>query len=200
LAVSLSPACASENARPRRAAHSIQEARIRWFGRNAQNPWWPQDRSRALRAARRARAASMPAAPSVPAAGTRGRWHRGLRLPSNCQLASSLGTLRSGESAFECGPDGALRVHRVVDHRHHAEEAVNHSGVFLVLHSPAGTAQCLGLAFAVIVQHVAFSGDDDRRGDLGKARSFDRRGPPIICILRAAQIVIAEPNHRVSRQ
>ena len=81
------------------------------------------------------------------------------------------------ESAFEGGPDLALGVHRIVDDRDHAEKAVDHPGIFSVLDRHACTAQRLCIAFAIVVQYVAFCGDDDCRGDAGSRRRRGMRRP-----------------------
>ena len=80
-------------------------------------------------------------------------------------------------------PNGALRVHRVVDHRHHPEKGVDHPGIFLVLDRHGGAAQRLGVTLAIIVQDVAFQYDHDRRCHPPEIRRLDRRGAPVFRIL-----------------
>ena len=50
------------------------------------------------------------------------------------------------------------------------------------------------------MQHIAFGRDDDRRRRAGKVCRLQWRGPPILGVLGAAQIVIPEPQHRLARQ
>ena len=50
------------------------------------------------------------------------------------------------------------------------------------------------------MQYVAFGDDDDRRGDAGMARGFDRRGAPIGGVGGPAQVMAREPGHRVAGQ
>src|SRR5229473_4309673 len=51
----------------------------------------------------------------------------------------------SGKGALERRPYRALRVHRVVDRRHHAEKGMDHPGIFAVLDRNAGPPQCPGI-------------------------------------------------------
>src|SRR5258708_7090265 len=60
------------------------------------------------------------------------------------------------EGALEGRPHRALRVHCIVDQRHHAEKRVDHTRIFAVLDRHGGIAQCRGVALALIVQHIAF--------------------------------------------
>src|ERR1051325_5442154 len=90
------------------------------------------------------------------------------------------------EAALEGGPHRALRVHRIGGQRHHAEKGVDHACIVAVLDRHAGVAQCRGVALTLIVQNIAFGGDDERRRGSGKARRLERRSPPILCVLGAA--------------
>src|SRR5207302_6987004 len=91
-----------------------------------------------------------------------------------------------GERTPECGPNEALCVHCVVDRWHHAEEGMDHPGELLVLDRYAAALQRLCIALTVVVQHVAFASDDNRGPRSGKTGRLDRRGAPILRILRAA--------------
>ena len=63
-----------------------------------------------------------------------------------------------------------------------------------------GFLQRLGIGQALVVQHVAFGGDDDRRRDAGEARRQQRRGAPILGVVHGAQVMAAEPFHRVGSE
>src|SRR5579862_1730782 len=94
---------------------------------------------------------------------------RGEGRPASSEEATPV-VRRSGEGAPERRRDHALRVHRVVDDRDHAEEAVDHPRILAVFDRDSSAAQGVFVTLAVIVEDVAFRGDDDGRRDALKTR------------------------------
>ena len=77
---------------------------------------------------------------------------------------------------------------------------MDHAGIARHRHRHARLAQPRGIRLALVTERVVFRGDDESRRQSLELRRGQRRGVGLGPVLRALEVVVPEPAHRIPRE